>query len=125
MVSSVDVARHARVSQSAVSRVFTPGASVSPKMCERVLAAAAALNYRPNVVARSLITGRSRVIGLILAYLDNQYYPVVLERLCAALQARGYHVMIFIAPQARADVEGVLGEILDHQVDGIIMASAA
>ena len=94
-------------------------------MCERVLAAAAALNYRPNVVARSLITGRSRVIGLILAYLDNQYYPVVLERLCAALQARGYHVMIFIAPQARADVEGVLGEILDHQVDGIIMASAA
>ena len=124
MASSLDVARRARVSQSAVSRVFTPGASVSPEMRARVLAAAAALNYRPNAVARSLITGRSRVIGLIVAYLDNQYYPVVLERLCAALQARGYHVMIFIAPQANADVEGVLGEILDHQVDGIIMASA-
>ncbi len=122
--SSLDVARRAGVSQSAVSRVFTPGASVSTRMRERVLAAAAALDYRPNVLARSLITGRSRVIGLILAYLDNQYYPVVLERLCTALQARAYHVMIFIAPQANADVERVLGEILDHQVSGIVMASA-
>jgi DNA-binding LacI/PurR family transcriptional regulator len=94
-------------------------------MRARVLEAATALDYRPNVLARSLITGRSRVIGLILAYLDNQYYPVVLERLCAALQARGYHVMIFIAPQANAAVEGVLAEILDHQVSGIVMASAA
>jgi DNA-binding LacI/PurR family transcriptional regulator len=125
MASSIDVARRAGVSQSAVSRVFTPGASVSTDMRSRVLEAAAALDYRPNALARSLITGRSRVIGLILAYLNNQYYPVVLERLCAALQAHGYYVMMFIAPQANADVEEVLAEILDHQVDGIIMASAA
>ncbi len=125
MASSLDVARRAGVSQSAVSRVFTPGASVSAPMRARVLAAAAALDYRPNALARSLITGRSRVIGLIVAYLDNQYYPLVLERLCAALQPRGYHVMIFIAPQANADVEEVLAEILDHQVAGIAMASAA
>jgi DNA-binding LacI/PurR family transcriptional regulator len=125
MASSIDVARRAGVSQSAVSRVFTPGASVSTEMRSRVLEAAAALDYRPNALARSLITGRSRVIGLILAYLNNQYYPIVLERLCAALQAHGYYVMIFIAPQANADMEDVLAEILDHQVDGIIMASAA
>ena len=121
----MDVARRAGVSQSAVSRVFTPGASVSPQMRARVTAAAAALHYRPNVLARSLITGRSRVIGLIVAYLDNQYYPVVLERMCAALQARGYHVMIVIAPQADADMESALAEMLDHQVDGIVMASAS
>ncbi len=125
MTSSMDVARRAGVSQSAVSRVFTPGASVSPQMRARVTAAAAALHYRPNTLARSLITGRSRVIGLIVAYLDNQYYPVVLERMCAALQARGYHVMIVIAPQANADMEGALAEMLDHQVDGIVMASAS
>ena len=121
----MDVARRAGVSQSAVSRVFTPGASVSPQTRTRVLAAAAALHYRPNVLARSLITGRSRVIGLVVAYLDNQYYPVVLERLCAALQARGYHVMLVLAPQAEADLEGPLAEMLDHQVDGLVMASAA
>jgi DNA-binding LacI/PurR family transcriptional regulator len=123
--SSLDVARRAGVSQSAVSRVFTPGASVSPQMRARVLAAAEALDYRPNALARSLITGRSRLIGLVLAYLDNLYYPLVLERLCAALQAHAYHVMIFIAPQASTDVERVLAEVLDHQVSGIVMASAA
>src|SRR5579875_999457 len=107
MVSSVDVARKAGVSQSAVSRVFTPGASVSPLMRSKVLSAARALGYRPNVLARSLITGRSRIIGLVVAYLDNQFYPVVLEQLCSALQAKGYHVLIFIAPQSGADVESV------------------
>lgn len=125
MASSSDVARKAGVSQSAVSRVFTPGASVSPRMREKVLAAATALNYRPNVLARSLITGRSKIIGLIVAYLNNQYYPVALEKLCNTLQERGYHVLIFMSAQTTADVEEVLGEILDYQVDGIVMASVS
>jgi DNA-binding LacI/PurR family transcriptional regulator len=125
MVSSLDVARRAGVSQSAVSRVFTPGASVSARMRAKVEGAATALGYRPNVLARSLITGRSRIIGLVAAYLDNQFYPVVLEGLCSALQAEGYHVLIFIAPQGSADVEAVLAEILDYQVDGIVLASVS
>jgi DNA-binding LacI/PurR family transcriptional regulator len=125
MASSSDVARKAGVSQSAVSRVFTPGASVSPRMRAKVLAAAQELNYRPNVLARSLITGRSKIIGLIVAYLNNQYYPVALEKLCNALQERGYHVLIFMSAQTTADVETVLGEILDYQVDGIVMASVS
>ena len=72
-VTSLDVARRAGVSQSAVSRVFTPGASVSQAMTDRVLAAANELGYRPNVLARSMITGKSRLIGLVVAYLDNQF----------------------------------------------------
>jgi LacI family transcriptional regulator len=125
MVSSLDVARKAGVSQSAVSRVFTPGASVSKRMRDKVIAAATELNYRPNVLARSLITGRSKIIGLIVAYLDNQYYPLALEKLCHALQARGYHVLIFMAGQSGADAGSVLAEILDYQVDGIVMASVS
>jgi DNA-binding LacI/PurR family transcriptional regulator len=125
MVSSLDVARRAGVSQSAVSRVFTPGASASPETRAKVLKAARALGYRPNVLARSLITGRSRIIGLVVAYLDNQLYPLVVEQLCSVLQARGYHVLVFIAPQAGAEVESVLGQILDYQVQGIVLASVA
>ena len=99
-VTSADVARVAGVSQSAVSRVFTPGASVSKKMEERVRRAADALGYRPNVLARSLITGRSRIIGLVVGYLENQFYPVALELLSNALQAEGYHILIFTAPNS-------------------------
>lgn len=123
-VTSQDVAEHAGVSQSAVSRVFTPGASVSKKMAERVRAAAEELGYRPNVLARSLITGRSRIIGLVVAYLDNQFYPDALERLSRALQARGYHVLVFMSRDAE-DLDEVIQQILDYQVDGIVAASVS
>lgn len=122
-ITSVDVAARAGVSQSAVSRVFTPGASVSKKMAERVRKAAEELGYRPNVLARSLITGRSRIIGLVVAYLDNQFYPDALERLSTALQERGYHILIFMASGTGEGVGKVIDELLDYQVDGIITAS--
>ncbi len=124
-VTSLDVARMAGVSQSAVSRVFTPGASVSPKTAEKVREAASALGYRPNVLARSLITGKSRMIGLVVAYLDNYFYPEALEKLSNALQAEGYHVLMFMASQTAGNIDQVLREILDYQVDGIVMASVA
>lgn len=124
-VTSLDVAQLAGVSQSAVSRVFTPGASVSQKMAARVREAAVTLGYRPNVLARSLITGRSRIIGLVVAYLENQYYPDALERLSNALQERGYHILVFMASQTAGNVDDVLEEILDYQVDGIVTASVA
>ena len=124
-VTSLDVARRAGVSQSAVSRVFTPGASASKRTIEKVRRAAAELGYRPNVLARSLITGRSRIIGLVVAYLENYVYPEVVERLSVALQEQGYHVLVFMAAPTVGDVEGVLQEILDYQVDGIVLASVS
>ena len=124
-VTSVEVARRAGVSQSAVSRVFTPGGSASPKTAEKVRKAAEELGYRPNVLARAMVSGRSRIIGLIVAYLDNQFYPDVLERLSNALQERGYHVLVFMASQTAGNIDRVVDEILDYQVDGIIAASVA
>ncbi|ETX03122.1 MAG: LacI family transcriptional regulator [Candidatus Entotheonella factor] len=123
-VTSLDVAKRAGVSQSAVSRVFTPGASVSPGMAEKVRKAAEELDYRPNVLARSLITGSSCIIGVVMAYLENYFYPGVLEKLSKALQARGYHVLIFMS-QSTDPIDHVMQEILDYQVDGIILASVS
>lgn len=120
-VTAHDVARLAEVSQSAVSRTFTPGASVAPETRERIEKAARKLGYRPNAIARSLITRRSRIIGLVMSYLENQFYPVVIERLCQALQQDGYHVLLFISQTEDAD--DVLTDILQYQVDGIVMAS--
>lgn len=124
-ITSAEVAKRAGVSQSAVSRVFTPGASASPEMARRVRRAADELGYRPNVLARSLITGRSRIIGLVISYLENNFYPEVLEKLSAALQQSGYHVLVFMAPQSVENIDHVVQEILDYQVDGIVTASVA
>ena len=124
-ITSQDVARRAGVSQSAVSRVFTPGASFSEKTAAKVRRAAGELGYRPNVLARSLITGRSRIIGLVVAYLENYFYPEALEKLSNALQAEGYHLLVFLAAQTAGDIEDIAQEILDYQVDGIVVASVA
>lgn len=124
-VTSAQVAAKAGVSQSAVSRVFTPGASASAKTAEKVRSAAAELGYRPNVLARAMVSGRSRIIGLVVAYLDNQFYPDVLERLSNALQERGYHVLVFMASNGADNIDAVTEELLDYQVDGIIAASVS
>ena len=122
-VTSLQVARRAGVSQSAVSRVFTKGGSASPETVEKVRRAAAELGYRPNVLARAMITGRSRIIGLVVAYLENYFYPAAVEQLSVALQEQGYHVLVFMAAPSVGDLDKVTQEILDYQVDGLILAS--
>lgn len=124
-ITSLQVAQKAGVSQSAVSRVFTPGASVSQKTIAKVRSAAAELGYRPNVLARAMVSGKSRIIGLVVAYLDNYFYPEALEILSNSLQERGYHVLVFMASQTAGNIDGVVEEILDYQVDGIVTASVA
>lgn len=124
-VTSIEVAKRAGVSPSAVSRCYTPGASVSKKMAEKVRQAAEELGYRPNVLARSLITGRTRIIGLVVAYLDNQFYPDALEKLSNELQASGYHVLVFMASKTAGNIDKVVNELLEYQVDGLIAASVA
>ncbi len=91
-VTSGDVAARAGVSQSAVSRAFSPDASIAASTRQKVLKAAQELGYRPNAIARAMISGRSHLIAVMVAYLDNQFYPLVLEQLSRELQARGYQI---------------------------------
>jgi DNA-binding LacI/PurR family transcriptional regulator len=123
-VTSLQVANHAGVSQSAVSRAFTPGASIAPKTRARVLASAKALGYRPNAIARSLITSRSRIIAVVMAYLENLFYPDVLEELGRRLAAENYHVLLFTGFKDR-DSDPVFDQLMQYRVDGIILASTA
>ena len=117
-----DVARRAGVSQSAVSRAFTPGASSSAAMRERVLRAAAELGYRPNLIARSLITRRTGMVGVAVGSLANHLYPGMLEALANRLQAEGYRILLFTAPRdGNADPE--LEQIMRYQVDALVLAA--
>ncbi|MFA7670443.1 MAG: LacI family DNA-binding transcriptional regulator [Burkholderiaceae bacterium] len=123
-VTLVDVASLAGVSTSAVSRTFTPGASVAEKTRARVLEAAQQLGYRPNAIARTLSTRKSRIIAVVVSYLQNQFYPTIIEKLSQSLQAHGYHILLFISDDATAtDSDSLLLDILQYQVDGIVLAS--
>lgn len=121
--TSADVARAAGVSRAAVSRAFTPGASVAPTTRQRILAAAAAIGYRPNAIARSLNTRRSGIVGLVMTEVANPFYARLLEALGLELQARGLSPLVSVAPDAAA-TDDLLSRLLSYQVDGVIVASA-
>lgn len=122
-VTSHDVARAAGVSASAVSRAFTPGASVAPRTRALVLQAARDLGYRPNVMARAVATRRSNVVGLILFNETNRHYPEVLLALSRAFSTRGVRVMLFLI-EDDAEIGAVVDHILSYQLDGVIAAAA-
>lgn len=125
-VTSVDVARLAGVSQSAVSRAFSrqpTQSGVSEKTKQKIFKAAQELGYKPNAFARSLITQRSNIVALLFSYLDNQFYALALEKLCVELQKQGFHALVFMMPSTDEGVEETVSELLEYQVDGIITAS--
>lgn len=122
-VTSVDVARAAGVSQATVSRVFAPGSRIAGPMREKVLAAAVALGYRPNAIARSLASQRSGMIGIVMGNLRNPFYPQVLELFGDMLRRTGRQVLLFTVRDGE-NVDDLLPELLQYQVDGVVIASA-
>jgi DNA-binding LacI/PurR family transcriptional regulator len=122
--SSTDVARLAGVSQSAVSRAFTPDAVISPGMRAKVQAAALELGYRPNMLARSLITRRTNMVALMTGDIANPHYARTINAFSLGLQERGMHVLLFSLVENQA-VEAAIEEVLKYRVDGVIMISAA
>lgn len=121
-VTSYDVAQLAGVSQSAVSRCFRFGASISSRMRERVMKAAHELGYSPDALARSLTTRRSNLVAVIISNLTNLYYPEVLSELNRRLTERNVHLLLFTI-QTESDVDRILGQVWQYRVDGVIAAA--
>ncbi len=122
-ITSIDVAELAGVSQPTVSRAFDPDSPVSSATRSRVLAAAAELGYTPNVIARSLKSRSTNIVGIIMANLTPSFfYPTVLEKFTQQLQELGKQVLLFGAPPDRS-VDEILPQVLGYQVDSLIIAS--
>ncbi|KRA99824.1 hypothetical protein ASD83_04815 [Devosia sp. Root685] len=119
-----DVADLAGVSISAVSRAFTPGASVSKQTRSRVMEAAEKLGYTPNLVARSLATQRSGIVGLVMGDIRNPYYPEVIDALSRRLASSGFRTMLTTV-WGDVTVDDVGPSLVQSKVDGVIIASIA
>lgn len=122
-VTSYDVAKAAGVSQSAVSRVFQKGKSVSKKTKDKVLAVAKELGYTPNAIARMLITKRSGMVAVILSSRANLIYPEVLSLLNKRLSKMDERVLLFNLDDAEG-LDDILEQIWTFQVDGVIALAA-
>jgi LacI family transcriptional regulator len=119
-----DVARAAGVSKQTVSRVLNQKAELSPDTRERVLRVIRELGYRPNVAARSLLSGRTFTLGLVIPDLKNPFCTDIAGGVHAAAQEAEYHVLLYDTSES-VELEAQSVRLLhERRVDGIILCSS-
>ncbi|MDB6178319.1 LacI family DNA-binding transcriptional regulator [Paracoccus sp. Z330] len=123
VVTLKEVAERAGVSRSAVSRTFTTGASVSVKTRRKVEKAARELGYSPNVLARSLNTGRTSLIGLVSNNFHNPMFLQMFDLFTRGLQDRDLRPLL-VNLSEETDPEKSVRMLRQYSVDGVIVASS-
>ena len=120
--TAADVARHAGVSRSTVSRAFTPGRSVGEDARNRILAAARDLGYEPDGLAKALISGRSGIVGILMGEMANPIHAVLHQSIGLHLQQGGF---IPISAQIGADTSTgqIVGMFRRYRAEAVILTS--
>jgi DNA-binding LacI/PurR family transcriptional regulator len=123
-MTMTELARLVGVCPATVSRVLNGTGPVSEKTRERVLAGVARHHYQPNELARGLVNGRSRTVGVIVSRLDNPFYAAVLMGIEQALSTAGYSWLLALSTHDAARERQHLQELRKRQVDGLIINPA-
>ena len=118
-----EVADRAGVSRSAVSRSFTEGASVSEATRKKVLRASKELGYQPNVLASSLTTRRTKLIGLVADNFRNPVFLTVIDLFTRLIQKSGFRPLL-VNLAGETDPANSLQMLRQYSVDGVIVASS-
>ncbi len=120
MATRADVAVKAGVSVATVSHVINKTKFVSPELKEKVDEAIRILNYRPNMVARSLVTKMTKHVGIVVNDITNPYYGEIAQGMEVVAHKHGYIVSLCLAS---GDSDSYLASIRQRQMDGIFMAT--
>ncbi|TMC07957.1 MAG: LacI family transcriptional regulator, partial [Chloroflexi bacterium] len=117
----IDVARHAQVSTTAVSKVLRNAYGASPAMRAKVQAAIAELGYRPYTAARAM-RGQTYTIGVMLPDLHNPFFPQILDGFTDHLRDTDYQVLIAPSCCNGEEAEVKLTEAMtDRGMDGLVL----
>lgn len=124
--TSIDVAKLAGVSQSTVSRVFNQYSEqvVSDKVKNKVIKVAKEIGYKPNFIARSMISGVTNIVGVVLGFGVGPFYNQIILNIISKIQSMGKQPLFFKVDE-RESVYKILTRVLQHQVDAIIITSPA
>ena len=123
--SIYDVARESKVSVFTVSAVVNNKSHVGKKLRERVEQAIRKLNYRPNLIARSLAKQRTHTIGMIVPDIANPFFPEVVRGAEDAAQRHGYNLLLCNSDDTLDKEDNEIELLLSKRVDGILLTKAA
>src|SRR5690349_12555998 len=118
-----DIARDLGVSVVTVSKVLRNHSDISEETRERVLARIKELDYRPNIAARSLVTGRTYLIGLVVPSLLHPFFAEIAKSLSETLRQRGYYLIISSSEEDPELEEQEINHLLERRLDTLIIAS--
>ena len=120
-----DVASHAGVSHQTVSRVINHSEQVRSETQERVKEAIKELNYRPSRLAQSMVTQKTRTIGLVVADITNPFFFEVARGVQDAALVQGYNVFVCNTDDNPQGEQDVLTLLASQEVDGVILSTAS
>ena len=123
--SIYDVARESAVSVFTVSEVVNKKSHVSKKLRDRVEETIRKLNYRPNLIARSLAKQKTHTIGMIVPDIANPFFPMVVRGAEDAAQKDGYNLLLCNSDDSLEKEERAIELLLSKRVDGILLTKAA
>jgi DNA-binding LacI/PurR family transcriptional regulator len=119
-----EVARRARVSTATVSRTINNPSLVNPKTATRVWKAIEDLRYYPNTQARSLVSGRSRILGLIVSDITNPFFPELIKGFEDVAIQHGYEILISSTNYDSARMAICVRRMLERKVEGVAIMTS-
>lgn len=124
-VTAQHVAERAGVSRSAVSRAFTPGASIASETREKVMRAAEELGYQVNDLARGLLANRSRLVGMVVTGMEVGFRAHLTAALSKALIARGSIPLLINTGRTEEEMAAAQRILFGHRAEAIVVLSGS
>ena len=114
-----EIAKRANVSISTVSRTINRHQTVDPKLAKRVWKVIEEIGYYPNTQARALVSGKSRILGLIVSEITNPFFPEVVQSFENTAVANGYEILVTSTVHEPKRMELAVRRMIERRVDGV------
>ena len=114
-----EIARRARVSTATVSRTINRVPTVSPALAKRVWSVIEELGYYPNTQARALVSGRSRIFGLIISEITNPFFPEIVQVFETIAVQHRYEILLTSTGNDPTRMESAVRRMIERRVDGV------
>ncbi len=125
MTTIYEIAKKVDASPSTVSRALSGNGYVSKEMKEKILAVAESLYYRPNALARALVTKKSQTIAFVVADIGNPFFPAIARGVEDVASTKSYNVILCNTDSNRVKADEYIKVLSSRQTDGVIFCTAS